>query len=237
MLATFFAGIVGETNKYGATAFVLACVMAALYYAHFKMFDGYEIVEDVDAAKAKIQKQDKQKGGLLKALVQNPPLMALMLADLAKFLFNFVVAGSAAYYFMYIAKNEDLTPLYILISNIFCVVGSYAAKNLAKKFSSRSTVIGMFFIMAVVLVAANFLYGSVNVVIVLMSLAQLGYGVAYSLTPALYADTIIYAEWKTGKNAGMFTVGVLWGFRDMEELLKNGADALVSKPSDIKGLL
>ena len=175
--------------------------MAALYYAHFKMFDGYEIVEDVDAAKAKIQKQNKQKGGLLKALVQNPPLMALMLADLAKFLFNFVVAGSAAYYFMYIAKNEDLTPLYILISNIFCVVGSYAAKNLAKKFSSRSTVIGMFFIMAVVLVAANFLYGSVNVVIVLMSLAQLGYGVAYSLTPALYADTIIYAEWKTGKNA------------------------------------
>ena len=44
-------------------------------------------------------------------------------------------------------------------------------------------------------------------------------------------------DMKTGKNAGMFTVGVLWGFRDMEELLKNGADALVSKPSDIKGLL
>lgn len=203
VVATFFAGIVGETNKYGATAFVLACIMAALYYAHFKMFDGYEIVEDVDVAKAKIKKQDKQKGGLLKALVQNPPLMALMLADLAKFLFNFVVAGSASYYFLYIAKDVDgkVLAFYILISNIFCVVGSYAAKNLAKKFSSRSAVIGMFFAMAVVLVASNFLYGNINVVIVLMSLAQLGYGVAYSLTPALYADTIIYAEWKTGKNA------------------------------------
>lgn len=44
-------------------------------------------------------------------------------------------------------------------------------------------------------------------------------------------------DMKTGKNAGMFTVGVLWGFRDMEELLKNGADALVSRPSDIKSLL
>ena len=81
-------------------------------------------------AKAKIKKQDKQKGGLLKALVQNPPLMALMLADLAKFLFNFVVAGSASYYFLYIAKDVDgkVLAFYILISNIFCVVGSYAPR-------------------------------------------------------------------------------------------------------------
>ena len=35
----------------------------------------------------------------------------------------------------------------------------------------------------------------------LTNLAQFGYGVAYACTPALYADTIIYSEWKTGKNA------------------------------------
>ena len=35
----------------------------------------------------------------------------------------------------------------------------------------------------------------------------------------------------------MYTVGVLWGFRDRDELLKNGADALAEKPEDIKTLV
>lgn len=37
----------------------------------------------------------------------------------------------------------------------------------------------------------------------------------------------------TGKAAGMFTVGVLWGFRDREELEKNGADMIVEHPYDL----
>lgn len=37
----------------------------------------------------------------------------------------------------------------------------------------------------------------------------------------------------TGKAAGMFTVGVLWGFRDREELEKNGADVIIEHPLDL----
>lgn len=37
----------------------------------------------------------------------------------------------------------------------------------------------------------------------------------------------------TGKAAGMFTVGALWGFRGREELVKNGADALAETPEDL----
>lgn len=42
---------------------------------------------------------------------------------------------------------------------------------------------------------------------------------------------------KTGKAAGMFTVGVTWGFRDEAELRDNGADAIVHKPEDIAELV
>lgn len=38
---------------------------------------------------------------------------------------------------------------------------------------------------------------------------------------------------KTGFNAGMFTVGVLWGFRDEAELRENGANVVISKPSEL----
>ena len=37
----------------------------------------------------------------------------------------------------------------------------------------------------------------------------------------------------TGKNSGAFMVGVLWGFRDERELMENGADVVISKPSQI----
>lgn len=200
-LAAVFAGVIGETNQYGAVAFVLGCVMAVLYFAHFKMFAGYEEVEVFSKETAKKDKSKTSGKDLLKALVQNPPLMTLMLADLAKWMFNFVCSGIAIYYFTYVANNKGLLATYILISNILCVIGSYLAKNMAKKLSTRSTTIFTFFAMAIVLLIANFMYENVTLVLVLMSVAQFGYGIAYACTPALYADTIIYSEWKTGKNA------------------------------------
>lgn len=40
-------------------------------------------------------------------------------------------------------------------------------------------------------------------------------------------------DMQTGKNAGMFTVGVLWGFRGRDELLENGADLIIEQPHEL----
>ena len=40
-------------------------------------------------------------------------------------------------------------------------------------------------------------------------------------------------DMKTGKNAGLYTIGVLWGFRKEPELKENGADIIISHPSEI----
>lgn len=49
---------------------------------------------------------------------------------------------------------------------------------------------------------------------------------------ALYiGDTCI--DMMTGKGAGLFTVGALWGFRDEKELRENHADAIVSHPLEL----
>lgn len=44
-------------------------------------------------------------------------------------------------------------------------------------------------------------------------------------------------DMKTAVSAGMYPVGVLWGFRDAEELKQNGAKTLAEKPHDILKLL
>lgn len=211
-LAAVLAGVIGEVNQYGAAAFVLGCIMAVLYYVHFRMFDGYEEVQTDQIAKAKAEKKaakDKTGGmDLIRALLQNPPLIALLIADLAKFMFNFVLMGVATYYFTYVAGDSGLLPTYILVTNIFCVIGAYLSKTLSNKFTTRNTTIGVMAIQAVLLIVSYLFYNNVTLVIVLMSVAMFGYGITYACTPALYGDTIVYSEWKTGKNAAGWISGL-----------------------------
>lgn len=59
-------------------------------------------------------------------------------------------------------------------------------------------------------------------------LEQLGLGV----------EDIVYlgdtaTDMKTGKSAGAFTVGALWGFREREELEAGGADAIIEYPLEL----
>ncbi len=40
-------------------------------------------------------------------------------------------------------------------------------------------------------------------------------------------------DMQTGVNAGMYTIGVTWGFRDREELIKNKANVIVDNPMEL----
>ena len=44
-------------------------------------------------------------------------------------------------------------------------------------------------------------------------------------------------DMKTASAAGMYAIGVLWGFRDAEELIASGAKKLVAKPAEVLELL
>ena len=64
--------------------------------------------------------------------------------------------------------------------------------------------------------------------------AALNIAKTLSVTPeeCIYVgDTAVDME--TGKRAGFYTVGVLWGFRDENELRAGGADCIVHTPEEI----
>ncbi len=44
-------------------------------------------------------------------------------------------------------------------------------------------------------------------------------------------------DMQTATGAGIYAVGVLWGFRDMEELLENNADVVIEHPMDLLDVL
>lgn len=56
------------------------------------------------------------------------------------------------------------------------------------------------------------------------------------------ADEVLYlgdtnTDMKTGKSAGVFTIGVLWGFRDRKELEESHADAVIARPEELMNYL
>lgn len=62
-----------------------------------------------------------------------------------------------------------------------------------------------------------------------------------SRTIGIPVSALLYAgdtntDMQTANAAGMFAVGVLWGFRQADELLKNGAKVLIKEPSEILDL-
>ena len=44
-------------------------------------------------------------------------------------------------------------------------------------------------------------------------------------------------DMKTGRNAGMKTVGCLWGYRDKDNLLNGGADELIERPEQLLDII
>jgi phosphoglycolate phosphatase len=44
-------------------------------------------------------------------------------------------------------------------------------------------------------------------------------------------------DMETARNAGMYAVGALWGFRTKEELISNGAEYLLKDPMDLLQIL
>lgn len=193
---------------------ILSCLMSILMclgmYAHFKMFEGYEDTGAEERANVVKAKRAKTSGmDLLKGLFANPPLLILLVADFGKWCFNFVVAGTVVYYFKYVALNMPAQATYTLIIAFCSVIGAYFSRQIGKALGAKMTLVIGFLIMAGCLFAARFTYTQMWPVIILVSAAQLFYGVTYSVSSAMYADVSVYNEWKTGKNASGWIMGLI----------------------------
>ncbi len=204
--ATWLANFVGEKNQFAAAAFILGIVMVLGYFAHFKMTDGYEEIETGSSSAASHNKISV--GDMFKSLFQNPQLMILIVADLAKWCVNFVSKASAIYYFRDAAGKPGLMVQYSLLISLGAIAGAYCARYLAKTLSNRTTMIISYVGMAAFLFMIYISYANSTMVLAFITIAQFFYGMALGIVPAVYGDTVTYTTWKTGKNAAGWIMGL-----------------------------
>jgi GPH family glycoside/pentoside/hexuronide:cation symporter len=207
-LVLVFAGIVGQNYQYAVLAFVLGLVMVFGLWVNFKVTEGYEVIESPEDIAKKQSKTGASAKDMLKALFQNSHLCFLILGDFPKWIIKFVPTAAAVYYFRYVAGDVRLLPQFILISNIAAFAGGFIAAFLAKKFTSRTTVIVMYGIMAAGCILSYLMYQSIWLVIFFMTVVQLGYGVCYACFSTLYADAAVYSQWKLGADSRGWIMGL-----------------------------
>lgn len=188
---------------------IMCIVYVVTYYAHFKMTEGYEATGAEVKAQAAVKQDKTSVGELVRALFQNPHLLVLLLADLARWLVNFVMAATAAYFFRYVISSFALFSVYLLVANILAMLGAFVSKYAAKTLSTRTSSIIGFFALGILLFCAKFFVPNATPVIVLLSCAQFFLGFIYSLISAMYSDSVIYSQWKTGKNAAGWIMGLM----------------------------
>ena len=206
-VVSIISGLLGEQYGYAGCAFVFGALMAAGYFAHFKMFEGYEAtgeeeIAQMEAMKAKreAEKEAKKanKGNLGRALACNPSLWGLILADFTKYVYSFGASAIAIYYFTYVAKDADLNSAYIFASNLLGVATAYLSRKFVAKFSARGAMISAYACMAAVCFVAFLFYSNVWIVFIMMCLAQGFSMLTTACSPMLYADCCIYSHYKTG---------------------------------------
>ncbi|KPU44299.1 putative symporter YjmB [Oxobacter pfennigii] len=214
-LALFFGAVTGSPILgYTILQGLMACCMWWGYLAIFKMTDGYEELPvngaEVQQTKAAAKKKEKASAGdILRNLFQNPPLIALLLADYGRNISTFIISGAVAYYYTYVAQNMALMPLHLLITSFAAILGTLSTPVLNKKLNTRTTTIITALAAGGFLLIAKFMGLQTYLFIAACSCYSFVNGIVTSTFVALYSDTIVYGEWKTGQNTAGFIMGLM----------------------------
>ncbi|HAA37490.1 MAG TPA: Na+/melibiose symporter and related transporter [Firmicutes bacterium] len=212
-LALYFGAKTNPITGYAILQFLMATSMMIGYFIHFKMTEGYEeVTSDTKQSAAQTAPKAKEKTSLkdlLSNLFQNPPLMALLFADFGRYLAMFTMTACIAYYFTYVAENMALMPPFMLITALAGVAGSLATPILNKKLKTRGTSIIGLLLAGGLMLFAKFVGLQTYIFMAVCTLAQFFMGMLASTLVALYGDTVIYGEWKTGKNTAGFIMGLM----------------------------
>ena len=207
-----------EVTGYTILAGLCALLFCIGYFAHFKMTEGYEPTQE-EIRKESNGEKVKAKD-LIRNFLTNYPLMVIILADTGRTLVNMLMSALAGYYYKYIAEDMGLFPLHLFITACAAVLGAYFTKFIGKKLQAKMSCVILFAGITVFLVLGRVFYQNVPVFMFCLSMVQFCVGGLQALTVVLYSDTIVYGEWKTGKNTASFIMGMIVVPSKISQILK-----------------
>lgn len=204
----FFSSHTGKVAGFSVTVAVYAFLMILGYWYVYGITKGKDLYDEIptDISRSKSSQSVKEIVGLV---FKNPPLMYLTLAQVFGSTAMFLITALAVYYFTYVVGEPAFLSLYILATSIARLMGSLAASWIGLRLGKRKV-----YCIFVTLAAAGYASGlflretpwGFTIVFCISSMLAV---IAASMNTALFADTVVYGEWKTGSSIRAFTMALM----------------------------
>jgi glucuronide carrier protein len=204
----YFGALTNKISGVTVTTGVYTVLMILGYWYIYWITAGKDPYDEEipDPSNKKSRQSVKEIVGLV---FKNPPLLLLIFTQVFSSTSFFIITSLAIYYFTYVVGRPAFLSLFILAISIARLIGSFAATWIGVRLGKRNSYWTSFALAAVGFASAGFLETTPWAFTLIFCMATMLVSVAASMSTALFADTVVYGEWKTGKNIRAFTMALM----------------------------
>ncbi len=146
---------------------------------------------------------------MLASICRNPPLITLSLFTVFFYIVYILWMAIAIYFINYILKDESFTAAFFFIQIAAYIAGTVFCEKLVPMFGKKTLTLLTLVLGTAALVAQYFLAGdSLLAIMSCIVVFSIALGMGFVTMWSMLADTVEYAEWKTGTR----TEGAIYGF-------------------------
>jgi GPH family glycoside/pentoside/hexuronide:cation symporter len=209
MIFSFFGPRTSEIMGFSITAAIFGIVMILGYLYVYRITAVGDTPENrvTDAEKKETKKTLRE---IVRLVFKNLPLLWLIIAETFRNTCIFIITSFAAYYFKYVLDNpEFFSSSFIRAISVALLVGTFAAPWIGVRIGKRNAYWITLILSAFAFLSAAFIEANAWSFTVIFCIASMLGMIAGSMSTALFVDTVVYGEWKTGKNIQAFTMSLL----------------------------
>ncbi len=204
----YFGSQAGKINGFTITVAAYAVLMILGYWYIYKITAGKEPAEET-VTEAGREGSRQSLGEIVGLVFKNPPLLLLIISETFRNLMILITTAFAFYYFSYVLKDLAFMTVFLLATSIANVIGAFASTWIGIRMGKRSCYWIFLILAAAAYASARFFCGTAWGFTIIFCVASFLANIAGSMNTALFSDTVIYGEWKTGKNIRAFTMALL----------------------------
>ncbi len=203
----YFSALTNKVAGITITSAVYAFLMILGYWYIYWITAGKDPYDEgvTGTVENKSEQSVKEIIGLV---FKNPPLLVLILTQIFTSTSFFVITALAVFYFNYVAGKPGFLSLFILAISVARLIGTLAAPWIGISFGKRNPYWSFLGLAALGFASAGFIDTKPWELTLIFCALVMFLSVAASMNTALFADAVVYGEWKTGKNIRAFTMAL-----------------------------
>lgn len=207
LMIKFFGRYTNDIVGHTLAVVVYAILMIAGYWYIYRMTSGMDPYDET-ASTAVTNKPGYTVRETAALIFRNPPLLFLVLAEIFRNTYIFIVTGFVAYYFKYVRNSFEFVSVFILATSISGLIGTFAASWLGVKLGKRHAYWICLVLAGIAFASARYWPGSSWRFTLIFCIASMFGMVAGSMNTALFSDVGIYGEWESGRDIRAFVMAV-----------------------------